>query len=116
MARNRARKSVAKSLLHKRRPPRAVLWKDILEVEKLTGHMHRVKELLVTRIMELEAMADFYAWGPSPKGELEPLSGEEYAKAMAMDGGAIARAYLTGRLERSAYGEPNKFAPGGWGA
>jgi hypothetical protein len=101
----------------KRKPFRAALWADIAEVEKLTDRIHYgiVHERLVMRIAELEGALDFYAWGPSPKGELEPMRGEAYAKAMAADGGAIARAYLKGRLDRSWFGERNKHAPGGWG-
>jgi hypothetical protein len=85
------------------------------EIEDAGDKAFGAAERLTRRIIDLEAMADFYAWGPSPKGELEPMHGEEYAKAMAKDGGKIARAYLKGRFDRCYYGEPNKDAPGGWG-
>lgn len=77
----------------RREPPRAALWADISEREHLLNRLDEIiMDRLVMPIMELEAALDFYAWGPSPKGEPEPRAGEEYAKAMAKDGGAIGRA------------------------
>jgi hypothetical protein len=69
------------------------LWTDVSEREHLPNRLDEIiMDRLVMRIMELEAALDFYSWGSSPKGELDPLGGEEYVKAMVKDGGAIARA------------------------
>jgi hypothetical protein len=95
---------------------RKMVWDDgFVEVEHLHTKIETIVERLIERIIELEAMGDFYAWGPSPKGELEPMRGEEYVKAIAKDGGKIARAYLKERIDRGLFGAAHKDAPAGWG-
>jgi hypothetical protein len=89
---------------------------DLGEVERLTDRVYGiVADKFAQRVIDLEAALDFYAWGPTQKSWLEPMEGEEYAKAIAKDGGKIARAYLEDRFDREYFGAPNKKAPGGWG-
>jgi hypothetical protein len=93
-----------------------ILVRQLGEVERLTDRINDiVQDKFAQRVIELEAALDFYAWGPGPKGELEPMEGEEYAEAIAKDGGRIARTYLQGRFDGAYYGARNKKAPAGWG-
>ena len=107
-----ARGAARRRQKRRRRSPSSVAFS---KVGRSTDQACSAAEQLAQRIIDLEAALDFYGYGTNLRGELEPMSGEEYAKAMAKDGGEIARAYLKDRFDREYFGAPNKNAPGGWG-
>jgi hypothetical protein len=95
---------------------RAIVRAGTCEIEDIAGKRAvEIVDQLCQRIIELEAMADHYAWGPHADGQNAPLTGDAYAKAMAKDGGEIARAYLKERVSSEYHGARNRTAPGGWG-